>query len=157
MDNKELIQAFYSAFSNGDAQGMIACYHDDIVFTDPAFGRLEGDRAKFMWKMLLSNTESELAIRFGEITANDLEGSARWGATYLFGPKKRHVINMVHAHFRFQDGKMIEHTDRFSFWKWSRRALGISGWFLGWSGYLRKKVQATTTQRLAVYMKRNGS
>jgi len=154
--NADLIETFYTAFANGDAEGMIACYHPEIVFTDPAFGRLKGAKAKVMWKMLLSNKESQLEVRFGGIEADENTGKARWGATYLFGPKKRPVINLINARFRFKDGKIIEHTDSFSLWKWSRRALGISGWFLGWSGYMRKKVQETTGNRLAQYVKKNG-
>lgn len=39
----QLIQKFYTAFQTLDAHGMSACYHPNIVFTDPAFGRLEAE------------------------------------------------------------------------------------------------------------------
>ena len=47
---KGLIETFYTAFQNRDAETMISCYHNDIVFCDPAFGELKGDDAKAMWK-----------------------------------------------------------------------------------------------------------
>ncbi|MDB9702212.1 hypothetical protein N8289_00025 [Flavobacteriales bacterium] len=51
MENKELITKFYTAIKDENAEDMIACYHKDEVFTDPVFGRLEGDRAHKMWEM----------------------------------------------------------------------------------------------------------
>ncbi|MCK5103475.1 MAG: nuclear transport factor 2 family protein [Cyclobacteriaceae bacterium] len=35
---KHIIEKFYKAFENLDAEGMIACYHKEIEFEDPAFG-----------------------------------------------------------------------------------------------------------------------
>ena len=32
---------------------MISCYHDNIIFSDPAFGELKGDDAKAMWQNAL--------------------------------------------------------------------------------------------------------
>jgi len=45
---KGLIEKFYTAFQNKDAEIMISCYHDDIIFCDPAFGEINGDDAKAM-------------------------------------------------------------------------------------------------------------
>ena len=33
-----LITRFYQAFQRLDAEAMSACYTDDVVFSDPAFG-----------------------------------------------------------------------------------------------------------------------
>lgn len=52
MDQKEIITQFYSAFQNLDAEGMINCYHEEVIFQDPAFGKLKGQDAKDMWRML---------------------------------------------------------------------------------------------------------
>ncbi|WP_299159185.1 nuclear transport factor 2 family protein [uncultured Tenacibaculum sp.] len=45
---KTIIENFYKAFSKIDAEAMVQCYHEDIVFNDPAFGTLKGDKAKNM-------------------------------------------------------------------------------------------------------------
>jgi hypothetical protein len=37
-----LITRFYQAFQRLDAEAMSACYTDDVVFSDPAFGELRG-------------------------------------------------------------------------------------------------------------------
>ncbi|MFY8063069.1 MAG: nuclear transport factor 2 family protein, partial [Usitatibacteraceae bacterium] len=35
--NEQCIRRFYAAFANRDADGMAACYHPEIAFSDPAF------------------------------------------------------------------------------------------------------------------------
>ncbi len=47
-----IIEKFYTALNNSDGPTMVSCYHDDVVFKDPAFGILKGERAKAMWLML---------------------------------------------------------------------------------------------------------
>ena len=49
--NAQLIQTFYTAFQNRDAAGMAACYHPEVVFSDPVFPHLEGPKAIAMWQM----------------------------------------------------------------------------------------------------------
>jgi ketosteroid isomerase-like protein len=154
MNNQTLIENFYTAFANGNAAEMIACYHENIIFEDPAFGELKGEKAKAMWEMLLSRKESAAKIEFDNVTANDKKGSATWIATYNYGKQNRKVINHVTANFEFADGKIIKHKDNFDLWKWSRQALGISGYLLGWSSFMRKKIQGTTNGLLAKFMEK---
>ena len=49
---RQLIKDFYQAFAALDAETMASCYHKDILFEDPAFGVLKGEKAKNMWRML---------------------------------------------------------------------------------------------------------
>ncbi|SER38770.1 nuclear transport factor 2 family protein [Neolewinella agarilytica] len=150
MDNAALINTFYQSFANHDAEGMVACYHDQIEFEDPAFGPLKGDRAKAMWRMLLTGASSK--VTFSNVQAEGNKGSADWVAEYTFGPDKRPVVNVIHAEFEFADGKIIRHTDTFDLWKWSGQALGMPGKLLGWSGFMRNKIRQTTHGRLAKFM-----
>jgi hypothetical protein len=149
MKTEKILHTFYSAFSEGNASAMISCYHEDIIFEDPAFGKLKSEKAYAMWKMLLSKKEeSELNITFNVINDKQVE----WVANYKYGPKKRPVLNKVRASFEFLDGKIIRHTDSFSLWKWSQQALGMSGLLLGWSNFMKSKVQATTNKLLEKYI-----
>ena len=150
--NIACIEQFYQAFAKGDAAGMISCYHDDVEFEDPAFGKLKGDQAKAMWQMLLNRAKGNLAIEYSEITADESTGQAKWIARYPFGPKKRSVVNRISASFVFQDGKIIKHTDVFDLWRWSQQALGLSGYLLGWAPFFAKKIQKTTNKQLADFM-----
>jgi ketosteroid isomerase-like protein len=91
--NEKLITDFYRAFQNGDPKAMNACFHKYIVFYDPAFGHIKGDRVRAMWYMLLEKNSGNLKVSFSDIQANDHNASAKWSASYYFGPQKRKVTN----------------------------------------------------------------
>lgn len=150
--NEQTITNFYQCFKTHNAKGMCTCYHDDVVFEDPAFGILHGERAKNMWHMLIERGKDSLQIELGTVEANEKNGRAKWKATYLFGKDKRKIVNDVTAHFAFKDGLIIEHKDVFDLWKWTKQALGLSGALLGWSSFMKKKVQATTAKTLDKYI-----
>lgn len=154
MTHQALITKFYQSFAAGDVEGMIACYHDDITFQDPAFGELHGEAAKSMWKMLLSGKKDAINIQFSDVVADNHNGSASWVAKYTYGKQKRKVTNHISATFKFLDGKIIDHRDHFDLWKWSKQALGTSGYLLGWSPFMRNKIQQTTNKQLRAFMKK---
>ena len=148
MENEQLIRHFYESFARNDADGMVACYADEIEFSDPAFGQLKGADAKNMWKMLIERAKGNLKIEFANVSADEEKGSADWTADYLFSKTGRQVHNEIHAEFEFKDGKIFRHRDVFDFWKWSKQALGISGFLLGWSSFLQNKIQRTARESL---------
>jgi len=139
---------FYTAFSNKDIEGMIECYADNVIFTDPAFGTLEGDRAKAMWRMLLSNQESNLSVNFQLLEDTQHNAKVDWQASYLFGPSKRQVLNKIQATIELEDDKITKHTDHFSLWKWTGMAFGIRGYLIGWTPAMKRVVQKTTNKAL---------
>ena len=152
MKNDALLEEFYSSFKNGNASGMSACYHDTATFTDPAFGRLKGEEIGAMWTMLLSKKESALRIEYSGITTDEKSGKAHWIATYKYGPEKRKVVNKISSRFVFHDNKIVEQVDDFDLWTWSRQALGPIGLLLGWTPFLRKKIQTMARKSLHSYM-----
>jgi len=154
--NVELIQRFYLAFSQRDAAGMAACYHPTVRFSDPAFPDLRGPQASAMWAMLLARGK-DLIVQFGDISADGREGRAHWDATYTFSKTGRKVLNRIDAHFLFQDGLIVQHTDDFSFPRWARQALGLPGLLLGHTAFLQRKVQAEAAKGLAAWQAQKGS
>lgn len=153
--NQQLIETFYAAFASGNAAGMRNCYHENVIFQDPAFGILKGKDVGDMWTMLIERSKSNLAISFFDIEANTSAGSARWVAEYLFSRTNRKVINQIQADFEFKDGLIIRHTDHFDLWKWSKQAIGLLGVLLGWTGYMQKKIQNQAIQSLRKYQQIN--
>ncbi|MEO6521049.1 MAG: nuclear transport factor 2 family protein [Mucilaginibacter sp.] len=149
MDNKQLIEKFYQSFAARDADGMVACYADDIRFEDPAFGPLKGNDAKNMWRMLLKNPD--IQITFNNVKADDNTGSADWVAVYTFSRTGRKVTNRVSATFEFKDGKISKHTDRFNIWKWAGQAMGLKGYLLGWTPLMRNGIQKQAVGLLTKY------
>jgi len=57
----------------------------------------------------------------------------------------------------FRDGKIVRHTDVFDFHRWARQALGPVGLVLGWTGFLRGKVQAQSAKLLADWQKKRAT
>jgi len=152
--NAELIQTFYTTFQIRNADGMTACYHADIVFSDPAFGTLHGSEATSMWHMLCERGK-DLKIEFGNIQADNRIGNAHWEAWYSFSKSKRPVHNVIDASFVFQDGKIIQHTDRFKLWRWSSMALGPLGTFLGWTPFVQAGIRKEALRGLNKFIKEN--
>ena len=130
---------------------MVALYAPDAVFSDPAFGELHGPEVGAMWTMLTGQA-TDLKVEASEIEADDESGSARWIAHYTFSSTGRPVVNDIRASFRFRDGKVVEHRDRFSMFAWSKQALGPPAYLLGWNpvgqGVFRRKAR----ERLEAYM-----
>lgn len=138
--NEDTLLKFYTAFSNGNVAQMCECYHPDIKFRDPIFGLLKGKDVCTMWKMLVEKSNGNIKIDIPEIKADQHKGTAHWIATYNFGKTNRKVVNSVRAHFQFQDGLIIKHTDDFDIWKWAKQAFGWKGLLLGWTGFMQKKI-----------------
>jgi ketosteroid isomerase-like protein len=152
---KSVIENFYKAFSNLDAEGMAACYHKDIKFEDPAFGVLEGQRARDMWRMLCESQKGkDFKIIYSGIQFENEIGKAHWEAFYPFSRTGRKVHNKIDAEFRFKDGKIIHHIDQFDLYRWSRHAMGISGYLLGWTPFFKKKLNAQTNRLLTKFEKK---
>jgi ketosteroid isomerase-like protein len=143
--NEDLIRRFYEAFDRKDGDAMAAFYTADASFDDPVFPGLKGSEPGQMWRMLTARA-ADLKIELKEHEADETTGSAHWIATYTFTQTGRSVVNDVRATFRFRDGLIAEHRDDFSFYKWSKQALGAPGLLLGWTpiilGATRKKARA---------------
>ena len=152
--NAALIERFYTSFAARDAAGMRACYHPEIVFSDPVFTELRGPEAGAMWAMLLERGK-DLRVTHSGVQADDARGRAHWDAHYTFGQTGRKVHNRIDAEFEFRDGLIVRHVDRFPFWTWARQALGPLGVALGWSPPLLRKVQQGARAGLDKYMKAN--
>ena len=152
--NKQVIEKFYTAFQKLDYQTMNSCYIDDIVFSDPAFGLLRGEEAKAMWEMLCKNAK-DFSLTFSNIQLLDEEyATCNWVATYTFSKTGRKVINNIKAFMLLKDGKIIEHSDAFKLSKWAAQALGWKGALLGWTGFMKRKIQNNARKNLIAFIEK---
>lgn len=149
--NEAIIEKFYRSFQEKDFRGMQSCYHETIIFSDPVFPHLEGNQARAMWHMLVSNGK-DLQLTFRDAKANGEKGSCHWEASYTFSGSGRKVLNIIDASFEFRDGKIFRHTDHFDLWKWSRMALGTPGVILGWSPVLKNKIRKMAGSNLSKFI-----
>lgn len=153
MTDAEVIKRFYDAFAVRDAETMAACYADDVVFEDPAFGELRGERARDMWRMLC-RAGKDLEVRAGGIEAAGGRGRAHWEADYTFGATKRRVHNVVDAQFVLRDGVIVEHRDSFDFGAWASQAFGPVGSVLGRTPVLPFVMRQMANRQLDGFSKR---
>ncbi len=152
----QLLENFYAAFAKRDADAMAACYHPEVVFSDPVFTELRGERAGAMWKMLCHRGK-DLRVVSSAISADDSVGRAHWDADYTFSQTGRAVHNVIDATFRFRDGKIVEHRDRFDLYAWTRMALGPVGVLLGWTPMVQNKIRRTAMAGLDAWCAKSAS
>ena len=151
---KDLLIKFYSSFNQLDAHKMVSCYHKEIVFEDPAFGVLKGERAEAMWQMLCESQKGkDFEVTFSNIKANKTTGAVHWEATYTFSKTGRKVHNKIDATFEFKDGLIVKHTDNFKLHLWAKQALGFKGMVLGRTSYFKTKLRRKTNYLLDTYIK----
>jgi ketosteroid isomerase-like protein len=151
--NEQLVHKFYACFQARDAAGMSACYHPQVEFSDPVFGRLHGPQASAMWHMLCGRAR-DLAITCEGVRADQDRGSAHWEARSTWGKTGRPVHNLIEAAFVFRDGLIVQHDDRFSLWRWTRMALGPAGLLLGWTPMLQGAVRKEARRGLDQFIQK---
>ena len=81
----------------------------NLEFEYHAFGKVKGEHAKNMWRMLLeSQKDKELQVSFKEVEFNDDNGSAKWEAKYVYSKSGRPVHNKITASFEIVNGKITK-------------------------------------------------
>lgn len=145
--NETLINHFYSCFQHKDVKGMQDCYADNAVFNDPVFQNLNAAEVRSMWAMLIKSGK-DMRIEFKNIHGNEKGATAEWDAWYTFSKTGKKVHNHVIGSFLIEDGKIVQHTDHFDFYRWAKQALGLTGILLGWTSFLKKKIGVTAKKSL---------
>ena len=139
---------FYKSFANRDIDGMLSCYSTNVTFEDPAFGKLNGDKAHNMWRMLLKQGDSNLKITHSTPIFKNDKIITNWEAHYTFSKTGRKVHNVIKANMTIKDGEIIDHKDEFDIWRWSRMALGIAGLLLGFTPIIKNKIRSQALKAL---------
>jgi ketosteroid isomerase-like protein len=148
--SEETIRRLYAALDAHDGEAAAACYADDAVFEDPAFGRLEDGAVKDMWRMLTARAD-DLAVVLDEASSDGATGHAHWTATYTYTQTGRHVVNSIDARFRFAGDLIAEQVDSFSLRRWAAQAVGPRTLLLGLTPLLGVVVRRQARGRLDAY------
>ncbi len=151
-ENYEVLKKFYHAFRYKNTSEMLSVYADDVQFSDPAFGNLEGEEAKAMWRMLLERDKNTFQINFCDIEADDQGGTVTWEAQYQFG--KNPVFNRIESRIEIENGRIIKQEDKFSLQRWASMAMGAKGTALGLTPFLKPQVQKMTRKSLQNYLQK---
>ena len=154
MTNKEVIENFYNAFQKLDSKSMNACLAEDVLFEDPAFGKLQGEEVKYMWQFLTENAK-DFSVSFSVEEAKKNLVKAHWKAQYTFSATGNTVINEVSSRFEIENGFIIKHQDDFDLKKWLKQAMGSAAGFFGGSFLMKNAVQKQSKTLLKKYQKKN--
>jgi uncharacterized protein len=153
LDHTQLINGFYAAFQRRDAATMAGCYAPDATFQDPVF-RLEGWRIGAMWRMLCERGK-DLRLEFRDVASEGDRGSAQWEAWYTFSATRRPVHNVISAEFVLRDGLILRHVDSFPLYRWTRQALGLKGWLLGWTPPVQAAIRGQAAKGLDAFVRQH--
>ncbi len=151
MDIRKIASSFYSAFAKGDVETMISYYDDQIEFEDPAFGKLKGDEAKKMWKMLIERSKGNLKIDFEVVETTENTARVNWEARYPISNTGRRIHNKIATELTIVNGKIIKQTDHFNLWKWAHQAIGWKGLIFGWTPSMQLKIRKLSRALLDSY------
>lgn len=152
-DNVAVISALYAALGRRDGAAMAACYTPGATFSDPVFVGLKGPEVGGMWRMLCERA-TDIRVEASDVRADAITGTAHVEAWYPFSATGRQVHNVIRASFHFADGKIAEHRDHFDLWRWTRQALGVKGFLLGWSPLVQNVVRRQARTSLDRWMAR---
>jgi ketosteroid isomerase-like protein len=153
---RALVRRFFDAFARLDAQGMVACLHPDISFSDPLFPNLRQDQVVQMWSMLIASAARHpqaFSLSYEFVFVEERKAQVHWQATYRYAGTRK-VHHKVLATLSFWDGKIVRHVDGYDFYTWARQALGTLGLLLGWNAKFRASVQAAADKQLKVFSNR---
>ncbi len=153
--NKRLIENFYHAFQQRDAETMANSYAPNASFSDPVFTDLHGQQVGDMWRMLAGRAQN-FSMVYDGINADEQTGEAHWTATYTFSQTGRTVVNDIHSRFTFENGKIATQHDSFDLWHWTIQALGVKGRVLGWTPFVKHKIQHQAGKALQDYQLEHG-
>lgn len=150
--DEQLIHTFYSAFQQHNYREMQTCYADHASFSDPVFRDLNAKQVRAMWEMFCVKNKT-LNVDYSNVRMNGETVTAEWTANYVLSSTGNRVKNEIKSRFIIQYGKIAEHTDTFNFYRWSRQALGFKGVLLGWTPFVKRKVQRSAMASLYDYIR----
>lgn len=150
----EIAAQFYEAFMTKDGEKMANLYAKNATFSDEVFRSLIGPEVGAMWRMLCTRSK-DLIITYEILNSTETTAQARWHATYTFSKTGRKVHNVVTSAITTSNGKIVDHRDHFSFWKWSSQAFGPLGVLLGWSPKMKNKVRGEAIRSLEKFMSKS--
>lgn len=115
----EVVRGFYDAFEQHDVAAMGALYANDVKFKDAIFTFGDQQGVTHMWTRLFqTDPKAQLKFTVDSSTGDTVKG--HWVADYhVLG---RPVHNEVATQMKVRDGKIVEHTDDFSWKKWAPQA-----------------------------------
>jgi limonene-1,2-epoxide hydrolase len=136
----EIVKEFYKALDSGDYRTVNEFYHKNAHYKDEIFD-FKGLEIHALW-YTATLPDMELSAELESIREEEDAIYTEWVMSYTLDIIKRRIRLKEKGKFTFQEGKIIEHTDKYDFWTWCIQAFGIIGRALGWSNWLQNRVRS---------------
>jgi hypothetical protein len=153
--DRETIYHLYNCLQDRNIDGMLSCYHPNVVFHDPVFGELKRERLFYMWRMLLSRMGSNAKIEIQNVYALNKKATCSWSADYEYGRSKKKIHNEINSNFKFEGNRIISQSDSFDLYKWSKQANGLVGFLFGWTPTMQNMIVKQSNQFLDYYISKH--
>jgi hypothetical protein len=151
MEPVEIAKAFYEAMDKRNTTEMNRFYADSLQFSDPVFPKLNATETKAMWDMLVGRSKS-IRIEHTVLESGPKHVIVNWIARYNFSKTGRPVANNITTRMDIENNSIVLQKDTFDLYAWSKQALGIQGYLLGWTSFMQNKIRATAQENLKTFM-----
>ena len=122
----EVVSQFYRAFEAKDVDAMEQLYAPNLKFKDAIFKFDDAAGATHMWRKLFQvDPNAKLTFTLDSTDGATVKG--HWVADYHVGGRPVH--NEVSTTMKVENGKIVEHTDDFSWKKWAPQAFPAGALF----------------------------
>lgn len=119
---EETVRSFYDAFTTKRFDAMESAYAPDVTFKDEIFEYQDRAGTMNMWKTIFAKgPDLKATYKITSVEGDTVK--AHWVADYTFFGRKVH--NEIDATMKVKDGKIVSHTDSFSWSKWAKQALPL--------------------------------
>ena len=153
MTNKNIVEKFYTAFSNKDYKSIFYSLSENIIYHDPIYGLLEGDVVRWLWQMRCERLHNA-SFKFWDIEALDHEYmTCQWQIQYFNNASGADVVMKGKAYMRVIDGKITEQSEGYRLSDWLAISHGWMGKLFGWTGYMQRKEKKKFAEMLNRYIK----
>lgn len=156
------VQDFFDALARLDAYALAQCYAPSARFEDAAWSLQGTEAIAAMWEMICDDTR-RLGADVWRLECLRIRGTRHrckvdWRLSHRDPATGRLIHQRMESRFLLtRDGRIDFHENRFSLWRWSRQARGLSGWLLGWTPIMRQRVRHDAAQRLDRYLEGRSS
>jgi len=131
-----LLLKFFKAVQTQDVKAIGECYHNDIEYYEPAYGKMTGPRALGYWSFFFSQVK-EMQCEYDGLKINGDKGTLHIEEWYTWSATGHAVHNLVDCEFDFKDGKIFRHIDNYNLNAWAFQSLGAK--YLGWTKKTREQ------------------
>ena len=155
MDSAQIAALFYEAMKTRDTATMNKLYGSEATFSDSVFPSLNSKQTQAMWEMLLKGAKN-FSVEYKVTNSGPDFAEVDWVASYNFSKTGRPVVNHINTRMEFKNQKIIAQKDSFDLYAWSKQAMGLPGYLLGWTPFMRNKIQSTANANLVKYIGNKG-